>query len=553
MKNGLRASFTLAIFGMGMMQGPATDPRPRQTAVAATSGAAIGEWDQKIGALASRGELRLRSTIEDTMLPGRTHTRFEQLYKSVPVWGGEIVRQDDAAGTLTVFGNLYEGIDIETRPNLSETAARRTLEASHQGGRIFPDEVDLVILPLTEGDATSFVLAWRAQVLTGFDARIVFVDAQTGAVRLDYTDRDTQSAVGTGKGVLGDVKKVSASNASGTFQAKDALRPPALTTLDMKGDPQRIDRVLVGNFPNNIPVSDYASDTDNDWTDGAVVDAHVYSGYTYDYYFKRFGRKGLNNNNAAVTSFANPAKVEDFTKNVAIYGNDILDYYVNAFYLHPGVMVYGVGLPSGFVAGGQRYINFAASIDVVGHELTHGVTRYTSNLIYLGESGALNEAFSDMMGTSVEFFFQPAGSGSQKADYLVGEDTATGTAAFPLNGFRSMQSPTLFGDPDHYSVRYTGVQDNGGVHTNSGIANNAFYLAIEGGTHRLGARVTGVGAANREQIEKVFYRAFTAFMVASSNFAAARITTIQAARELYPTNPAVEAAITQAWTAVGVN
>ena len=216
-------------------------------------------------------------------------------------------------------------------------------------------------------------------------------------------------------------------------------------------------------------------------------------------------------------------------------------------------MVYGVGLPSNFTAGGQRYKNFAGAIDIVGHELTHGVTRYTSNLIYRNESGALNEAFSDMMGTGVEFFFQPAGSGSMQADYLNGEDVITGTSAFPLNGIRSMQNPQLFGDPDHYSIRYTGTQDNGGVHTNSGIANNAFYLAIEGGTHRLGARVTGVGASNREQIERVFYRAFTAFLVPSSTFAAARAATIQAARELYPSNPAVEAAITQAWTAVGVN
>ncbi len=553
MKNGLRASAILAVFGMGMMQGPATEPRPRMSAVSATSRAAISEWDQKIGALTGRGELRVRDTMRDTMLAGRTHTRFEQLYKGVPVWGGEIVRQDDGAGTLTVFGNLYEGIDLETRPTLSETAARRTLEASHPGARIFPDEVDLMILPVTEGDAVTYSLTWRAQVLTGTDARVVFVDAQTGAIRLDYTDRDKQSAVGKGTGVLGDAKKVSASDASGTYRAIDPLRPPTLSTLDMKGDPLRIERILVGNFPNTIAVSDYASDSDNDWTDGGVVDAHVYTGYTYDYYFKRFGRRGLNNSNAPVTSFTNLVKVDDLTRNLAIYGTDILDYYLNAFYLHPGVMVYGVGLPSNFTAGGQRYKNFAGAIDIVGHELTHGVTRYTSNLIYRNESGALNEAFSDMMGTGVEFFFQPAGSGSMQADYLNGEDVITGTSAFPLNGIRSMQNPQLFGDPDHYSIRYTGTQDNGGVHTNSGIANNAFYLAIEGGTHRLGARVTGVGASNREQIERVFYRAFTAFLVPSSTFAAARAATIQAARELYPSNPAVEAAITQAWTAVGVN
>jgi bacillolysin len=553
MNKGLRASFTLAVFGMGMMQGPPAAPGPRLNAVAATSRAAISEWDQKIGALTRRGDLRVRSTIEDTMLAGRTHTRLEQLHQGVPVWGGELVRQDDAAGTLTVFGNLYEGIDLDTRPALSEAAARRTLEASHPGGRIFPDEVDLMVLPLREGDAVTYVLAWRAQVLTGTDARVLFVDAQTGAVRLDYTDRDTQSSVGKGTGVLGDSKKISVSNASGTYQAKDALRPPSLSTLDMKGDPLRIERLLVAGFPGNITTSDYAADADNEWTDGGVVDAHVYTGFTYDYYFKRFGRRGLNNNNTPVTSFTNLVKREDLTKNLAIYGTDILDYYINAFYLHPGVMVYGVGLPSNFTAGGQRYNNFAGSLDIVGHELTHGVTRFTSNLIYRDESGALNEAFSDIMGTGIEFFFQTPGSGSMQAEYLCGEDIVTGTAAFPLNGIRSMQNPQLYGDPDHYSIRYTGVEDNGGVHINSGIANNAFYLAVEGGTHRLGGRVVGVGGANREQIERVFYRGFTAFMVPTSNFAAARVATIQAAKELYPTNPAVEAAITQAWTAVGVN
>ena len=157
------------------------------------------------------------------------------------------------------------------------------------------------------------------------------------------------------------------------------------------------------------------------------------------------------------------------------------------------------------------------------------------------------------MGTSIEFYFQPPGDGPLMADYLEGEDIVTAGPANPRKGIRSMQNPALFGDPDHYSVRFTGPQDNGGVHTNSGIANNAYYLAIEGGTHRLGARVTGVGAANREQIERVFYRGFTSFLVPSANFAAARVATIQAARELYPGNAAVEAAVAQAWTAVGVN
>jgi thermolysin len=224
------------------------------------------------------------------------------------------------------------------------------------------------------------------------------------------------------------------------------------------------------------------------------------------------------------------------------------DYYVNAFYFGGGVMVYGEGLPAGVTLGGQSYDFFSGALDIVAHELTHGVTEFTSNLIYRNESGALNEAFSDMMGTSVEFFYQPPGNGLQKADYLLSEDIVR------PGGFRSMENPAQYGDPDHYSKRFTGTQDNGGVHTNSGIANHAFYLAIEGGTNRTsGLSVSGVGAGNRDQIEKVFYRGFTQMLPANATFSMARAATIQAARDLYGANSNAERAVTQAWTAVGVN
>jgi thermolysin len=186
-------------------------------------------------------------------------------------------------------------------------------------------------------------------------------------------------------------------------------------------------------------------------------------------------------------------------------------------------------------------------LDIVAHELTHGVTDYTSRLEYQGESGALNEAFSDMIGTSVEFYFQPVGAGLGQADYLIGEDVVR------PGGARSLANPALFGQPDHFSrfVRTTG--DNGGVHLNSGIPNQAFYLAIEGGRNRTsGLAVSGVGSANREQIEKVFYRAFTSMLPATARFSTARAATIQAARDLYGIDSAAERAVTEAWTAVGV-
>jgi Zn-dependent metalloprotease len=152
-----------------------------------------------------------------------------------------------------------------------------------------------------------------------------------------------------------------------------------------------------------------------------------------------------------------------------------------------------------------------------------------------------------MMGTSAEFFFQAAGSGPVKADYQLGEDITTPGAV------RSMDNPALYGHADHYSTRYQGPLDGGGIHRNCSISNQVYYLAIEGGTNRTsGLRVEGVGGANREQIEKVMYRGFTLMMPSDADFATARRVTVQSARDLYGAGSPAERAMTQAWTAVGV-
>ena len=225
-------------------------------------------------------------------------------------------------------------------------------------------------------------------------------------------------------------------------------------------------------------------------------------------------------------------------------------FYLNAFYAGSGIMVYGEGLPSTITAGGQNWNYLSGALDVVAHELTHGVTDYTSVLLYRNESGALNESFSVMMGTAVEFYYQAAGTGPMRADYLVAEDVVT------PGGIRSMENPAAYGQPDHYSRRVILPlsSDNGGVHINSGIPNQVYYLAIEGGTNRTsGLTVQGVGVGNREQIEKTMYRAFTQMMPADATFAVARAVTIQAATDLYGASSAATRAVTQAWTAVGVN
>jgi thermolysin len=217
-------------------------------------------------------------------------------------------------------------------------------------------------------------------------------------------------------------------------------------------------------------------------------------------------------------------------------------------------MVFGEGLPLDVTPGGQLYDYFSGALDITAHELAHGVTDNSSRLIYRNESGALNESFSDIIAVSVEFFFQQPGSGLRQADYLLGEDILRPVRAGAPRGSRSLEDPAQFGDPDHYANRYRGTQDDGGVHINSGISNHAFYLAIEGGVNRTsGLRVEGVGAANREQIEKAFFRAFVHMLPSNATFALARQATIQSARDLYGAGSTAERAVTEAWTAVGVN
>jgi bacillolysin len=511
----------------------------RMREVGATQPGDVRTWDREIGRMVQAGELRLRASEADPLISGRRHQRFDQYYQGVRVFGGEMVRQLDDAGTVSAFGTVFPAIDTDTTPMLSAQDAVAEAAKLAGVGREPTRPPDLWVVPRTAG---GFALAYRVRLATPDDLIVYFVDARTGSLVSSYSDLQTQ--VGTGTGVLGDQKKVSTTLNGGTYRAWDQMRPATIYTFDLKGDLTRVQNMLKGLV--TLGVSDMSADTDNAWTDPATVDAHAYSGWTFDYFYKQFGRSGLDGKNLTMKSVVHPVNRADWNTVTSSIRNL---YYLNAFYAGNGLMVYGEGLPPDVTSNGYRWNYFSGALDVVAHELTHGVTDYSSGLIYRDESGALNESFSDMMGTSVEFFYQPAGSGYLKADYTLGEDLTT-----PMSGFRSMSNPLAFGDPDHYSKRYLGTSDNGGVHTNSGISNQAFYLAIEGGTDRTsGLSVVGVGSGSRDKIEKVFFRAFTQMLPAGATFSIARAATIQAARDLYGAGGTVEQAVTQAWTAVGVS
>jgi thermolysin len=501
-------------------------------------------WDTELTRMARSGRLRLVRAREDTVLAGRRHERFAQYVGELRIFGAEVTRQTANGVPVSILGTLYRDGGIDTTPRLTAEAARRVLLAQPRAETVL-GEPTLLVLPLdiipSQPAGSGLRLAYRVVTKFPGDMVVSFVDAVSGDILLQFSGLQRQAAVGTGIGVLADTKKISTEQTAGGFRTSDELRPPAILTYDLKGNVARVNDILAGRA--TLGVADLAIDGDNEWFDFAVVDGHVYSGWTYDYYFKRFGRRGLDNNDLPIRSIIHPVNRADFS--VPLF-NQFPEYWVGAFWVPElRLMVYSEGLPPFVTLGGQEW-NFASgSLDIVAHELTHGVTQFSSDLIYLGESGALNEAFSDMMAASAEFFF--AAVRGRPGDYLVGADVVT------PGGVRSMSDPGAFGDPDHYSTRWLDPEDNFGVHINSGIPNQAFYLAIEGGTNRTsGLSVQGVGGANREQIERVFYRAFTSMLPSSANFFQARQATIQSARDLFGAGSPAERAVTQAWEAVGV-
>ncbi|MGQ3478362.1 M4 family metallopeptidase [Paenibacillus sp. TY11] len=355
-------------------------------------------------------------------------------------------------------------------------------------------KADLYFYP--NGDALQLVYVTEVNVLEPAPLRTRYIiDANDGKIVFQYDI--INEATGTGKGVLGDTKSFTTTASGSSYQLRDTTRGNGIVTY-------------TASNRQTIPGS-ILTDADNAWNDPAGVDAHAYAAKTYDYYKDKFGRNSIDGRGLQLRSTVH-------------YGSR----YNNAFW-NGSQMTYGDG-------DGSTFIAFSGDPDVVGHELTHGVTEYTSNLEYYGESGALNEAFSDIIGNDI-----------QRKNWLVGDDIYTPSIAG--DALRSMSNPTLYDQPDHYSNLYKGSSDNGGVHTNSGIINKAYYLLAQGGTFH-GVTVNGIG---RDAAVQIYYSAFTNYLTSSSDFSNARAAVIQAAKDLYGASSAQATAAAKSFDAVGVN
>ena len=493
----------------------------------ASSPAEVPAVASEVDFMLSSGRLAYERSQVDGSFQGRHHERMNQYHNGVRVFGGQLVWQKQSGLVLSVTGNVYDDVGINTTPSLTASSAEtRALELEGPEAFVVGD-TELVVLPLADG----YVLAYYVLTRSPDALQVSFIDARTSARVLTWNDIHTQyEGVGLGIGTWGDRKKMTTEQSGGTYRAVDTIRPFGIETYDMDSDWSSWIRLRYFNLNETQRRAGrnlfLASDRDNEWTDGAVVDAHVYSGYTYDYYFKRHNRRGLDDRGLVARSYVNIGFLSRSDKN-------------NAFYSpYDGSISYGGG-------DGETFVPFSSSLDVVAHEITHGVTEHSSGLIYRNESGALNEAICDIMGAAVEFFFQPVGYGRLMADWFVGEDIFV-KPDWVLRVFRNPKR-------DHHSKLYRGDEDNGGVHRNSSIVNHAYYLMVMGGTNRVsGISVNGIGFAQMERMERIFYRGFMYYLVPSSNFSDAREATIRAARELYGAGGVEEQTVRAGWNAVGV-
>jgi bacillolysin len=529
------AAIAAVIFaGSSRLTGQAPVENGRSVALAASEEALPAALD-RVDAMLTVGDLSITQLQNDAMIPGRAVERLGQFYEGLPVFGGQIARQVDGRAIVSVTGRLYEALDIDVNPSRTPEQAVAAAVASVGAGANVTGETTLGILPVESG----YRLAYRMLVLSDWAIREVYVDARSAEILLSINGIQTQAAVGQGSGIFGTLKKMSTNQTSSTYQAVDKLRPSETFTLAFPGTPARLNLFLQTLLLFN---ADIASDTDNVWTDGPAVDAHVNQGFVYDYYFKRFGRHGMDDRDMEVDAIVHPLARSEANRQPP----DVVGTYINnAFYCCDGLLLFGDG-------DGRLFTFLAGAFDVVAHEWTHGVTDFTSELIYRDESGALNEAFSDIMGASMEFYYQPVGSGRDQAEWLIAEDVYVASPGY----LRSLINPSAKGHPDHYSLRrFIGTStDDGGVHFNATIATHAFYLAVAGGTNRVsGINVPGVGLASIERMERIFYRAFTLLMGPSSRFSDARRATLQAATDLYGSGSNDRAQVELAWTAVGVN
>lgn len=415
---------------------------------------------------------QLATTRSSVLADGRSVVRFQQLYQGLPVLAGELVVNLDAQKNILAITNKATTVKLESvTPHIAIEAARQLallavakdfqLEAS----ALTAKDLGLWIYQpalLNPSDTDPAVLVWRFEVTASGAPvdEVVLVNAQRAAIALKFNQVDTWLQTGT--------------NTASAVATTPAPKPVAPAAPSVLGTPQvsvfnMNHSVNEAGLPGTFLCSEGNPAPCNSDTDASY--AFAYAWRTALYYAVMFGRDSINGAGMRIVSSVH-------------YGSG----YQNAFW-NGAQMVYGDG--------------FSTAEDVVGHELTHGVTQYESGLFYYYQSGAINESVSDVFGELIEKYYDG------DTDWLLGEN-------LPVGAGRDMANPSAYGQPDKMSSLnyYTGSDDNGGVHENSGISNKAAYLMADGGSFN-GYTVTGLGTA---KVARIYYEANTNLLTSGSDY-----------------------------------
>ena len=457
---------------------------------------------------------------------GRTHLRFRQQYQGVPVWPADILVHLNPAGQVDVMNGAFvpTPTELSTTPVLDEATAveyARTGLTDGAGAEVTASEL-IIYAP---GD-TPPRLAWKLELTIDVTAHwVVVIDAINGDELTAYSKIMHQNVEGSGVDLFDVSRTLDVWQEDGLFRMIDTSKPmynPDFNPLldidsergviqirDAQNQPETSDPEEI-QLPFPIPV--VSSGSKDDWEPRDAVSAAYNLSKVYDYYEKH-GRNSFDDEGSSITA-------------IVRLGQD----FNNAFW-HSGLNLLAFG-------DAKRY---AGALDVVGHELTHGVITHSANLIYRDQPGALNEAFADIFGEMIE-----AQEKKGKPDWLVG--TALITELNPP--IRNMANPATLtfdqGGTQPYPTKmseyvYT-QQDNGGVHINSSIINRAFYLLAEGLEDPVGLKAA----------EKIFYDALTMYLFQYSQFIDARLACIQAAEDSFGPESVQAQKVAEAFDAVEI-
>ncbi len=493
------------------------------------------DWFKSTFKLSAALNFKLLNVEKDKL--GMLHYRLQQTFNNFPITNTMYIVHTKNGKVSAFNGNIFEKVATLSSATISEeTALQRAL--SHMNADVyrwqseaqekevkrvtenpiatwFPKGI-LVVAPIGgKFDKTNLRLAYRFDIYAEkpFKRYYIFVDAANGEIIYEQNRILDANTPATAMTVYSGPRSIITDSNAGGYRLRETGRGLGIETYNLNTSinyGNAIDFTNTTTTWNNVNAS----------LDQYATDAHWGAEKTYDFYDSTFARNSVDNAGQKLLSYVH-------------YDVD----YVNANWdgTH---MNYGDGDAS---AG---YTPLTA-IDITAHEMSHGVTQYTSDLVYQDESGALNEGFSDCMGVAVRQFARNA----PVMGWLIGDEIGG-------NPFRNMANPNQYGDPDTYggtNWHAPGGTDNGGVHQNSGVLNFWFYLLTMGGSGTNdNGDVYNISALGLEKASQILYRSQAIYNGPNSQFADARIHCIMSAIDLYGacTNEVIQ--VTNAWYAVGV-